>query len=88
MQYRASQFNDRELQMDSVENNNRDVFSDVLPDVKGENPKPLTNVVPNQKTTFREISSLDDTDGGYVVPKPTFAYGGDNGVETSSPVTK
>lgn len=81
MEFRKSNFNDLELQTDSVANKNRDPFSEVLPNNVVPNKDPLSDVLPNKKTTFRDQdTTVDENTGGYIMPGTTFAYGGDKGV--------
>lgn len=41
-------------------------------------PDPFQHVVPNQKTTFREVSALDHVDQEVTAFKAEFAYPGTN----------
>jgi hypothetical protein len=42
------------------------------------NPDPFQHVLPNEKTTFREMSALDHEDVSGNMMKPEFAYKGTN----------
>ena len=81
---RQSQFNNDELQIDTVENANRPIlqYAEDYVNAKTEIRVPLTNGMEYVKTNFRTQESFDVTNGepGEAL-KPVFAYPGtDKGV--------